>query len=290
MIRPGPGGASLLAIALAGAWAVELAAQAGPSDPLGRVIVEVEHGAEAFARQRDAIATGYRRVGTDFPGMGEHWVLPVALFAGRVDPAHPSLLVYAEIGGTPRLVGAGFIVPVRGDSGPTGLPGWPEAWHEHSGLLADESGAAVGRGPPKVGGTRIWVMHVWTGLPNPDGVNEADNWALPFARAGFPPPVGAEIASGRAMSLTVGGDAYLRDLLGDVGLRSMDNAVAVDSAIARARARADAVAGRAHARGAIGPTELAELRAGWDSLTVELRGILGTHVERYLSGTGLHAH
>lgn len=281
----------LLAGVLAG-WPPSggLQAQVGPRIALDRLMEEVGPAERAFSRQRDAIASGYRRVGTDFPGMGEHWVLPAALFAGRIDPAHPSLLIYATMAGAPRLVGVGFIVPVRGDSVPSDLPGWPDAWHEHSGLLADESGAAVGHPTPTIGATRIWVMHAWVGLTNPGGVNQADNWALPFARAGFPAPAGVEVLSGRAMSLIVGGDAYLRDLLADVGLRSTDDAATVDSLIAGAGARVEAIAHRARPRGALDAVDLDELRGVWASLTLDLRGILGDRVEAYLSGADPHAH
>lgn len=267
-----------------------LQAQSRSPTALDRLLEQVGPAERLFVHQRDAIAGGYRRVGTDFPGMGEHWVLPAALFAGRLDPAHPSLLVYATLAGEPRLVGVGFIVPVRGDSVPRDLPGWPEAWHEHSGLLADESGVAVGHRAPTPGATRIWVMHAWVGLANPGGVNEADNWALPFARAGLPVPPEVEVLSGRAMSLIVGGDAYLRDLLADAGIRTADNAATVDLPIALAAARVEAIAERARPRGMVAAADLADLRGVWASLTLDLRGILGDRVEPYLSGAGSHAH
>ena len=200
---------------------------------LDSLIADATRETARFAERRVAIDEGYRRVGADFPGMGEHWLNFGALLRNRIDATRPALLTYATIAGRPTLLGVGFVVVTHGDSVPADVPGWPAEWHEHSGLLADES-AGMTRG---ASGTHVWVMHVWTSLANPDGSLAADNWSLPFLRAGVAAPDHADADVGRAMSLAVGGDDFLRDALTDADLRTASNARAVDSLIAEARAR-----------------------------------------------------
>ena len=92
-----------------------------------------------YTERSAAVDDGYRRVGADFPAMGEHWLNASLLCASAVDPLRPTLLIYATIAGTPKLLGVGYVLVTRGDVRPTDAPGWPEAWHEHSGLLTEEA-------------------------------------------------------------------------------------------------------------------------------------------------------
>ena len=80
-----------------------------------------------YADRRVAIAAGYRRIGTDFPSMGEHWLHTGALLAQRVDPDRPTILTYAVIDGRPTLLGAGYVITTRGHA-PATAPGWPDYW------------------------------------------------------------------------------------------------------------------------------------------------------------------
>jgi hypothetical protein len=201
------------------------------------LIAEAARATQPFADRRVAVTAGYRRVGADFPGMGEHWLNVQALMRGTVDPARPTLLIYADIRGRPTLLGAGFAVITHGDSAPADLPGWPERWHEHSGLLDEESGARIDHVHNAID-THFWVMHAWTMLDNPNGPFAADNWALPYLRTGRAIPEQVSPAAGRALSLTVGGDEFIRNLLTDANLRTNDNRQAVDSMVAAARSRA----------------------------------------------------
>jgi hypothetical protein len=260
----------------------------GPS--LADLAAAATHAAARYAERRAAIADGYRRIGADFPAMGEHWVLSSALLDGRVDPARPTILTFATIDGRPTLLGTGFVMATRGDVRADDVPGWPAEWHEHSGLIAEESGAhpAAGGHPHEIPGrsgsaTRVWVLHIWTALENPAGAYRANNWALPFARAGIAAHAQVDEAAGRALSLTVGGDEFLRAVLTDAGVRTDSNAVAVDSAIAVARAEAGAVAERARDAGGAGPAHLAALRTAWRSLSGALVRAAGPAVTQYLS-------
>jgi hypothetical protein len=123
---------------------------------------------------------------------------------------------------------------------PREIPGWPAEWHEHSGLLAD-SAALVGKSRR--------FLNACLGdarLDDPGesaGALAADNWSLPFVCAGIPSLAVVDADAGRAMSLTVGGDDFLRDALTDADLRTPHNAAAVDSTIAAARSRVLSIPG-----------------------------------------------
>lgn len=281
------------------------AALLGGGDPLDSLAEATARGIARFADRRAAIAAGYRRIGTDFPGMGEHWLHPGALLSRRIDPERPTMLAYATLDGRVTLLGAGYVITTRGDSA-TNAPGWPQEWHEHSGLLADESGAG-GAAPATrpheqfaahaagAGGasgmmardplaTRVWVLHIWTALPNPDGRYTPDNWTLPFARAAIAAPSMVDPDIGRAFSLGVGGgDEYLRRVLTDAGLRTPAAAAGVDRAITDARAVATAVQARALARGSVAPSDLQLLTRSWETLARQLRGMLGPAVDPILA-------
>ena len=257
-----------------------------------------EHSAR-YTNRRVAIADGYRRIGGDFPGMGEHWVNPNRIQTrDALDASRPSFLSYATIGGQPRLLGFGFIVTTDADSGGVHLPGWPEEWHEHSGLLGDESAGRSTRSQAP-GASRVFVLHIWTALPNPDGPYAPDNWTLPFARSGIDAPAHADADAARAHSLTVGGDAFLVAALSGLGLLHPSVAPAVDSTVAAARARAAAVSVTSfRAGGAPEEAALEELRATWRSLDLALRERLGPGVADIMRpphraaarSTGPHAH
>lgn len=246
-----------------------------------------------FADRRAAIAAGYRRIGTDFPSMGEHWLHPGALLAQRIDPDRPTILAYADIDGTPTLLGAGYVITTRGDEAAR-APGWPTYWHEHSGLLSDESGAHVGAPQESDSATHVWVLHVWTALSNPLGRYDSDNWALPFARAGIKPSATIDADMGRVFSLAVGGgDEYLRRVLTDAGLRTgeaLPRDRAIDDAIEAARFAAASVAVAVAERedGVLSAHDESLLRAAWAELARRLRAAVGPAIEPFLVPP--HAH
>src|SRR5260370_4709861 len=57
-------------------------------------------------------------------------------------------------------------------------------------------------------GERVAVLHAWVWTPNPAGPFEAQNWALPFLRAGLPAPPGAPLAAAEALALGTGGVGF----------------------------------------------------------------------------------
>jgi len=247
---------------------------------LDSLIVDAGRQTQRFADRRIAAAEGYRRIGADFPGMGEHWVNVALLLGNRIDPARPTLLTYATIDGRPTLLGVGFVVVTHGDSTPD-VPGWPTEWHEHSGLLADESGAVIG--PSRNDSqTHVWVMHVWTALENPAGQLSADNWSLPFRRAGVAVPRPFDSNAGRGAALAVGGDVFLRDALTDAALRTPANSAVVDSIIASARARA--------ASSLAAEPDGAALESAWVDLGAALERAIGPEVRAVLVPAHDHVH
>ena len=261
-------------------------AQGGHDHSLDSLARAVERETERYADRRAASAAGYRRIGPDFPGMGEHWLHPGALLSGAVDAARPTLLIYATINGKPQLLGAGFATTTDSASPVSHAPGWPEAWHEHSGLIDDESGVAPGRSAANA--THVWVLHVWTKLPNPAGTFIPDNWALPFHRLGLSVPATADADAARALALIDGGDGYLRAVLTDANLRTPANAGAIDAIIARSRTE---VGSLVPAPGAVVSDEaLARLRHAWRTLGNSLREQLGAAVDQYLAPPHATAH
>lgn len=226
---------------------------------------------ERFADRTTAIRAGYRRIGTDFPGMGEHWLNPTVFLSGTIDPERPTILAYALIDGRPVLNGVGFIVTTRGDSSVADVPGWPDAWHEHSGLLDEESrvkpAVSQTRLMPLVGSaeaTHVWVLHIWTRLPNPAGRYAADNWALPFVRLGLIPPREVSADAALALSLLAGGDDYLRGSLSDAGL--VADLSRANSLIDRARRRARQLIESSPEGEPLSSALLHELATAWRSL------------------------
>jgi hypothetical protein len=227
-----------------------------------------------YADRSVASADGYLRIGPDFPGMGEHWLHPAMLLGGRLDATRPTLLIYAAIGNAPVLLGAGFVTTTRDSAPASGVPGWPAAWHEHSGLLADESGLSPGTHESR---THVWVLHVWAELPNPHGRFAPDNWALPFARVGLKAPPHVDVDVARALALVTTGDRYLRDLLTDAGLRDSTNAARVDAVIADARTRVTAHLDRGWSPEGT-PRADAAMRDEWITLERALLAMLGPSV------------
>lgn len=237
--------------------------------------------AARYADRRMAASDGYHRIGPDFPGMGEHWLHPSVLLSGRVSAEQPTLLMYATIAGKPTLLGVGFVTTTDRDHPVRDVPGWPYAWHEHSGLLSDESGVAPGS--TSSGDTHVWVLHVWTAFPNADGRFTPDNWALPFVRAGLAAPAAVNADAARAVSLASGGDRYVRDVLTDANVRGTSNSSSIDAAVATASARVTRMIGTMQIGRAATAAEQDSLAREWTRLVATLTGIVGQSVERYLA-------
>jgi hypothetical protein len=204
----------LATVLMLGAVTMRLAAQAD-------LVAAARAGTARYQDLAMAIADGYRAVGPDFPGMGEHYVNMGLLLTGVVDAARPPVLEYATIDGRPRLVGVAYAALVTDSAPQPRLPVPPGAWHTHSGTVDEESFVLSHAGVHAVHadahGPRLAVAHAWVWLDNPAGLYETDNWGLPCARLGFVAPPGLSADAGRALALAAGATAYFSMLVGIVG-------------------------------------------------------------------------
>lgn len=226
-------------------------------------------GTRRYHTLDSAIADGYRRIGDDLPSMGEHWIHPARVMSGRVDRSRPSILIYARGGGGPLLAGVGWTtVLAPGETYPD-FPAGPGAWHEHNGTVDEETlplshAARVASSAD----TRVAILHAWVWVANPRGVWNADNWMLPFVRAGLQPD-SAQATAARALSLAPHGavEHYARVIATSVGGDTAERSRA-RAALQRA---ADEV--RAELRGVTGVLDAAaahRLEYTWGQLWVRL--------------------
>jgi hypothetical protein len=235
---------------------------------------------EAFSDRSAAISAGYRRVGMDFPSMGEHWVNPSLVLEEKFDVARPAILTYTVVRGRPLLLGVVYAIPLApGQEPPTAFG--PEAmWHEHNGSVEEESLLPEHHSmPSSASGTRLAILHAWVRAPNPEGVFAAENWALPFLRVGLDAPGGFPKGAARAVSLLSGGERYYRELAGEPANAS------IAAALGRCTDVARSVVSRARARGQVLiPQDLEELDGAWTATVLEVRKAAGADVAKRING------
>ncbi|HXG55119.1 MAG TPA: hypothetical protein VNJ03_07035 [Vicinamibacterales bacterium] len=224
-------------------------------------------GTEKYRDRSKAIVDGYRRIGGDFPAMGEHWIRISSLFDGRFDAASPEVLNYVVVDGQPQLLGVGYAVPLLGEETPPRGPAGPDAWHDHTRSISDETILPHHHAPGNVAsGARLAMMHAWIWSPNPDGTFAADNWALPFVRLGLQPDPRAPTASAKALSLASGGSSYFATSIAAVtGHDSRE----IAAAFVRAEKAVRAILGDT-SNPAPGETHVTRLAATWRELWLEI--------------------
>lgn len=207
-------------------------------------VVAAREASLAFADRRDAIRQGYRKVGPDFPGMGEHWVHPSLLVSGRLDPAHPPVLSYVDLNGEPVLVGLAFALPLRPGESPPDGPLSPDLWHDHSGDVDEETlllNSSSSMAHPDREEPRLSMVHVWTGVPNPAGLFAQNNWTLPFVRAGVPVPDSIHVQAARGISLSGDGATFYAALVRRAVPLEPHEEKAITSLLAQHAARVDSL-------------------------------------------------
>jgi hypothetical protein len=244
---------------------------------------------ESTARYRDrarAVADGYRLIGRDFPGMGEHWIHIGLLFDGVYDPARPEFLTYVTIEGEPRLLGVAYGLPLLAGESPPDEPAGREAWHDHVGTLDEETllphhhlSGHAGHGP------RLAMVHAWVWLENPDGLFAADNWSIPFARLGLEPPRGPAPAAAKALSLLTGGDEYVADVVARAQ-GSAEPARTVLDAIGRARGGVESLL-HGRSRRPLGAGEIEALGALWEGLWSGIEPVLPAEAREALRASAV---
>ena len=177
------------------------------------LIQRMRAATEPFRDRAAAARAGYRRVGIDFPAMGEHWVNPGLLIRRGFDYDRPAILTYTMIDGRPTLTGVVLTVALDPGESPPMVAGAERPWHEHNESIAEESLVRPAVDAPRTDRRRLAVLHLWTETPNPAGPFATENWALPFARLGFAPPASLPPDAGRALSLLSGGESYFTELV-----------------------------------------------------------------------------
>ncbi len=130
----------------------------------------------------------------------------------------PVFVMYSPVGGRLQAVGLAYATRIRHDATvPESLGAYPAAWHLHQACFAipgeglaladgiEDCRARGGRPTPR----QVAMVHVWTGVPNPEGQYAHDNPALPYLAVGLAPPTPAELADAqrarrvRALALAI---------------------------------------------------------------------------------------
>jgi hypothetical protein len=249
----------------------------GPRDPAA-FISEARTANRRYESQREAINDGFKRVGVEFPAMGEHWVSFGRVMEDSFAASRPSVLIYINVAGEPRLAGVAYTKLLVGQDSAPAFP-FAGAWHEHSGAVNEESLPMhhVHSGGMATDSPRLSILHAWLFTPNPDGVFATDNWALPLARVGVAAS-SVDRDAVRALALTQDEDEYHRLVVRTMlKLDDHDDAVAagvIDSF--RLRASTDVSGVRASRQ--LTPETGARLSSTWAAMWRELERALPAHV------------
>jgi hypothetical protein len=252
------------------------AAHDTPADPAA-FVAEARIANRRYESQREAIDDGFKRVGVEFPAMGEHWVSFGRVMEDSFAASRPSVLIYVNVAGEPRLAGVAYTKLLTAHDEPPAFP-FAGAWHEHSGAVDEESlpmrhvhSSGVESNSP-----RLSILHVWAFMPNPDGVFTTDNWALPLVKLGVAASTGDRSAV-RALALAQDEDEYHR-LVVRTMLKLDDREDSTAARVIeshRVRAEQDAAVVRA-SRQLTRETE-ARLSGTWSDMWAELERALPAH-------------
>jgi hypothetical protein len=188
---------------------------------VSKFIVDAREATRRYRSRQEAINDGFTRVGVEFPAMGEHWVSFARVLEDTFVASRPSVLIYVNADGAPRLAGVAYTTLLTGSRRPPAFP-FAGAWHEHSGTVDEESLPLGHHAHPVVAipttriqedSPRLFILHAWIWTENPEGVFVTDNWSLPLTRLGV---AGADMAPRdalRAIALADDDDEYNRLVL-----------------------------------------------------------------------------
>lgn len=195
-----------------------LALQTAPV-PTDAVLAAARRAVAALGDTAAVRAAGYRpitelRIPDGLPFQGWHW--------RRVQPGdtmpnvpldRPAFIMFGPVNGVSQRVGVAYsaLVPLA-EPALQGLGGDPVAkWHDHfwcdsvaavpGGFLVNDPAACSARGGV-VQPRRTTMVHVWTDVPNPEGVYGHDNPALPFVAVGLGPPTAHDLHEAARMRAT----------------------------------------------------------------------------------------
>ena len=209
---------SFLAVALFAGAAATLRAQSNPGSDVEDFASRVRASTARYQDQQQALRDGYRKIGPDFPSMGEHWLHRAIVMRGVIDPLRPPILEYITVNGRPVLAGVAYAQLAYDRAPASPIPAPDSAWHYHAGSVDEESFIAshdAGGAGDTTSGPRIAVLHAWLWAENPAGLFATDNWMLPWLRLGMQPPVLGPSPDSLTMiaALAAGGDDYFATLL-----------------------------------------------------------------------------
>jgi len=209
---------SFLALALFAGAAATVRGQSVPVSDVEDFASRVRASTARYQDQDLALRDGYRRIGPDFPSMGEHWLHRAIVMRGEIDPLRPPILEYITVNGRPVLAGVAYAQLAYERAPVSPIPAPDSAWHYHAGSVDEESFIAshdAGGASDTTSGPRIAVLHAWLWAENPAGLFATDNWMLPWLRLGIQPPVLGPSPDSLTMiaALAAGGEDYFATLL-----------------------------------------------------------------------------
>lgn len=262
-----------------------VSAPAGPGNPADSVaadfLTRARRASERYRRIEVAIADGYRRVGMDFPTLGEHWAHIATAATGGLDPERPPVLIYVRAGGVPVLAGLAYTALLQPGQP---YPSWPagsDVWHEHNGSIEEES-APLSHAlmVPSRGRVRVAVMHAWVWVENPHGVWMSDNPALPFQRLGLQVTSDSTqlMRAAHAAALLAGGAAFYAGAISRAGGLGDRGATQVVAALDRARSRAATLL---NGSTSVSSGDIARLSSIWTDAIASMRTIPADSSAKY---------
>jgi hypothetical protein len=161
---------------------------------LKNAVSELDRARQATAKYQDvhvAEADGYQPMGTEFPGMGVHFVRTMEVKDFQIE--NPPILLYHKDINAPggySLVGVGYLwdAPAGPDGQPLNPP-FPKSlahWHRHENICMlaslDNPHELSESQCREKGGHFIaqtqWLVHAWIWKDNPAGVFTAENPTL----------------------------------------------------------------------------------------------------------------
>lgn len=251
-------------------------AGAQQSDAAERFVAAARAGTTRYQSREAAIADGYKRVGVEFPAMGEHWVSLARILEDTVVPGRPSVLIYVTVNGEPRLAGVAYTDLLEPGETLPASPA-PGAWHEHNGAVDEESlplGHHAAHAPSNRadGELRLSILHAWVWTRNPEGTFVTDNWVLPFTRFGLAPDTSRELA--HALALAADEEEYHLLMLGTAIPLTPREEAAARRVLERRRASAAEIVTSVRGEGTVSAARREALVGEWRALWTDLEGAL----------------
>jgi hypothetical protein len=205
------------------------------------LIKDARAGTARYRSVDSAIADGFKRVGVEFPAMGEHWVNLPRVLENRFDPARPSVLIYITALGKRELAGVAYTALLYDGQKPPATAAKLNDWHEHNGSVAEESlplhHAAGMSSAAAPGAPRLSILHAWVWATNPAGLFVTDNWSLPLERLGSKKQLKGEALRGLALAADSSGyyELTLQSSIGatEIETKTIGRVIDAQRAIAR---------------------------------------------------------